>query len=65
MNVSPATADAASADPELELTVRFVYKEGPVAAVRAARFRTVPLAAALGGVFRAVRGLQAEAQAQQ
>eukprot|EP00439_Symbiodinium_sp_Y106_P082558 s690_g22.t1 len=55
----------ASAEPELELTVRFVYKEGPVAAVQAARFHTVPLLAALGGLCRGVRDLQAEAREQQ
>ncbi|CAE7486247.1 unnamed protein product [Symbiodinium natans] len=58
-------AEVAGTEPELELTVRFVYKEGPVAAVRAARFRAVPLAAALSGLCRAVRELQAEARAQQ
>ncbi|CAE7619033.1 unnamed protein product [Symbiodinium sp. CCMP2592] len=63
-----APPGAASAEPEpleLELTVRFVYKEGPVAAVQAARFHTVPLLAALGGLCRGVRDLQAEAREQQ
>lgn len=55
----------ASPEPELELTVRFVYKEGPVAAVQAARFHTVPLVAALAGLCRGVRDLQAEALEQQ
>ncbi|CAJ1334673.1 unnamed protein product [Effrenium voratum] len=49
---------------ELEVTVRFIYREGPVAAVQAARFPAVSLDKALGDICSGIRKLQSDVQSQ-
>eukprot|EP00434_Breviolum_minutum_P027257 symbB.v1.2.024103.t1/scaffold2257.1/size84218/2 len=49
---------------DLRLTVRFIYREGPVAAIQGARFPKTDLKDALQKICASVRGLQEELQKQ-
>eukprot|EP00931_Biecheleriopsis_adriatica_P092274 TRINITY_DN66097_c0_g1_i1.p1 TRINITY_DN66097_c0_g1~~TRINITY_DN66097_c0_g1_i1.p1 ORF type:complete len:339 (+),score=86.63 TRINITY_DN66097_c0_g1_i1:67-1083(+) len=48
---------------DLELSVHFIYREGPVAAIRGAKFKSAPLGPALARLCEATRSLQDEAAA--
>lgn len=49
---------------ELQLTVRFIYREGPVAAIQSARFPKVDLKDSLQTICRSVRALQEDVRKQ-
>ncbi|CAE8591478.1 unnamed protein product, partial [Polarella glacialis] len=60
---SDVLGDGSDAFQSLELSVRFLYQEGPVAAIRAARLESVPAGPGLAKLCAHVRGLQAADEA--